>query len=211
MFLLRRESPSGMGKRLYVGNLPYNADEAMLKEAFGQDGRQVANVHVVLDRETGRPRGFAFVEMASDADAQKALEAMEGAEFGGRNLRVSVAEDRRGPASGPRPGGAPSSGYGGSGYGGPRSGGPPRSDGPPRTDGAPRSDGPPRTDGPPRSGGHGGGTAGSGFSRPKPGWSDPPAEPKKYDNKKTPRRRHDEDEDSRGRRGGSRFDDDDEE
>lgn len=198
-----------MGKRLYVGNLPYNADEAMLKEAFGQDGRAVATVHVVMDRETGRPRGFAFVEMASDEDAKKALAAMDGAEFGGRSLRVNEAEDRRGPPSGPRPGG----------FGGPRPSGP---------GGAPRPSGPPREGGPPRPGGYSGGSSGGapsgggysgggggsagggGFSRPKPGWSDPPAEPKKYDNKKPQRRRADEEQDYGGRRGGRRFDDDDE-
>lgn len=190
-----------MGKRLYVGNLPYNADEAMLKEAFGQDGRAVANVHVVMDRETGRPRGFAFVEMATDADAQKALAAMDGAEFAGRNLRVSEAEDRRGPAPGPRPGGG--------GFSGPRSDGPPRS-GPPRTGGA--VGGAPSGGGSSGGGSSGGGpSGGGGFSRPKPGWSDPPAEPKKYENKKTPRRRHEEPDDGHGRRGGRRFSDDDDE
>ena len=210
-----------MGKRLYVGNLPYNADEAMLKEAFGQDGRAVANVHVVMDRETGRPRGFAFVEMATDADAQKALAAMDGAEFAGRNLRVSEAEDRRGPAPGPRPGGG--------GFSGPRSDGPPRS-GPPRTGGA--VGGAPSGGGSSGGGSSGGGSSGGGssgggssgggssgggpsggggFSRPKPGWSDPPAEPKKYENKKTPRRRHEEPDDGHGRRGGRRFSDDDDE
>lgn len=172
-----------MGKRLYVGNLPYNTDEAMLKEAFGQEGRTVASVHIVMDRETGRPRGFAFVEMTSDADAQKAIAAMDGAEFGGRNLRVNEAEDRRGPGAGP---------------GGPRGPG-----GPPRPAGA---------GGPPRPGGFsgGGGGAGGGFSRPRPTWTDAPSEPKKYDSKKSPRRKSDEDQDYGGRRGGRRFDDDDE-
>lgn len=189
-----------MGKRLYVGNLPYDTDEAMLKEAFGQEGRTVATVHVVMDRETGRPRGFAFVEMASEGDAQKAIAAMDGAVFCGRNLRVNEAEDRRGPAGGPRPGGG--------GFGGPRPGGP-GGPGGPRPPSGPRNDGPPRTGGF-SGGGSGGGGAGGGFSRPKPGWSDAPAEPKKYEKPKPQRRRGDEDEDYGGRRGGRRFDDDDE-
>lgn len=177
-----------MGKRLYVGNLPYNADEAMLKEAFGQEGRVVASVHIVMDRETGRPRGFAFVEMATDADAQKALAVMDGAEFGGRNLRVNEAEDRRSPGAGP---------------GGPRGPG-----AGPRPGGAGGPGGPPRPGG--YSGGSAGGAGGGGFSRPRPGWTDPPAEPKKYDAKKSPKRRSDEEPDFGGRRGGRRFDDDDE-
>lgn len=196
-----------MGKRLYVGNLPYDTDEAMLKEAFGQEGRTVASVHIVMDRETNRPRGFAFVEMTTDGDAQKAIAAMDGAEFHGRRLRVNEAEDRRGPAgggAGPRPGGGFGGPRPGGGFGGPRPGGPSA----PRPDG-PRSDGP-RSDGPPRQGGpSGGGGGGGGFSRPKPGWSDPPAEPKKYEKQKPQRRRNDEDEDYGGRRGGRRFDDDD--
>ncbi len=107
-----------MGKRLYVGNLPYDTSEAGLKEAFGQDGRQVATVHLVMDRETGRPRGFAFVEMVNDEDAKKAIVAMDGAEFGGRRLRVNEAEDRRGPGGPPRPGGGAAGGGGGGGGGG---------------------------------------------------------------------------------------------
>jgi len=115
-----------MGKRLYVGNLPYDADEAALREVFGQDGRVVERVHIVLDRETQRPRGFAFVEMATDDQARQAIAKLEGTMFGTRNLRVTEAEERRpgGPggarpdrpmsSSGPRPGG----GFGGGGGGG---------------------------------------------------------------------------------------------
>jgi len=90
-----------MAKRLYVGNLPFDTDEARLLAAFAQDGRKVLRVNVVMDRETNRQRGFAFVEMATEADAKLAIQAMNGADFGGRGLRVSEAEDRR-PGAVPR-------------------------------------------------------------------------------------------------------------
>ena len=106
-----------MGKRLYVGNLPYDADEAGLRAAFSQDGRTVERVHIVLDRETQRPRGFAFVEMASDEQAKAAIAAMDGAVYGMRQLRVTEAEERR-------PGGGSGGPGGPRGPGGP--GGPPR-------------------------------------------------------------------------------------
>ncbi|MFK7742402.1 MAG: RNA recognition motif domain-containing protein [Planctomycetota bacterium] len=108
-----------MGKRLYVGNLPYDVDEDAIRNAFQEAGGAVERVHIPLDRETQRPRGFAFVELASEEAAQKALEAMNGATFGARTLRVSIAEDRRpaGPG-GPRPG----PGGGGGGGGGYRGG-----------------------------------------------------------------------------------------
>jgi RNA recognition motif-containing protein len=190
-----------MGKRLYVGNLPYDTSEAGLKEAFGQDGRQVASVHLVMDRETGRPRGFAFVEMANDEDARKAIALMDGAEFGGRRLRVNEAEERRGPPA-----------RGGGGFGGPRSGTGPRGPGGPGGSG-PRGPGGP--------GGPGGGGAPSGGvqsgpgggPRPRPNWVDAPpggSDAKKYADKKPQRRPHDEDPDFGGRRGARRFDDDDE-
>src|SRR6266478_6576642 len=83
-----------MGKRLYVGNLPYQCDEAQLRALFEQDGRQVEEVKIVTDRETGRPRGFAFVELATDAQAQAAVSALNGTQFGGRPLTVSEARPR---------------------------------------------------------------------------------------------------------------------
>jgi len=113
-----------MGKRLYVGNLSYNTTEDGLATAFEQDGRQVSSVRVVTDRDTGRSRGFAFVEMANDGDAQSAIEAMDGVELDGRTLRVNEAEERR-PRSGGGFGGG-GGGYGGGGgggYGGGRGGG----------------------------------------------------------------------------------------
>ena len=83
-----------MSKRLYVGNLPYQAEEAQLRALFEQDGRQVEEVKIVTDRETGRPRGFAFVEMSTEAQAQAAVSALNGKPFGGRPLTVSEARER---------------------------------------------------------------------------------------------------------------------
>ena len=90
-----------MGKRLFVGNLPYQTDEAQLRTLFEQDGRRVEEVKIVTDRETGRPRGFAFVEMATDEQAQAAASALNGASFGGRDLTVNEARERT-PGGGPR-------------------------------------------------------------------------------------------------------------
>jgi len=84
-----------MGKRLYVGNIPYQTTEAQLRTLFEQDGGQVSDVKIVLDRETGRPRGFAFVEMTTDAQATAAVEALHGKPFGGRPLTVSEARERQ--------------------------------------------------------------------------------------------------------------------
>ena len=83
-----------MGKRLYVGNLPYQCEEAQLRALFEHDGRQVEEVKIVTDRETGRPRGFAFVELASDEQAQSAVNSLNGKPFGGRPLTVSEARER---------------------------------------------------------------------------------------------------------------------
>ena len=88
------EDLEAMGTRLYVGNLPYSMTEEELRSLFEADGRSVADVHIPMDRETGRPRGFAFVEMKNDADAQAAIEAMDGAQAGGRTLRVNEAQER---------------------------------------------------------------------------------------------------------------------
>ncbi len=92
-----------MGKRLYVGNIPYQTEESQLRALFEQDGRQVEEVKIVTDRETGRPRGFAFVEMASDDQAQAAVNALHGTQFGGRPMTVSEARER--PGGSDRPGG----------------------------------------------------------------------------------------------------------
>jgi RNA recognition motif-containing protein len=89
-----------MGNRLYVGNLSFNTLEDDLVEAFGADGRKVTSAQIVMDRDTGRSRGFAFVEMATNEDAQAAIKAMDGKELDGRALRVNEAEERK-----PRTGG----------------------------------------------------------------------------------------------------------
>jgi RNA recognition motif-containing protein len=91
-----------MGKRLFVGNIPYQTDDAQLRSLFEQNGGQVEEVKIVTDRETGRPRGFAFVEMATDSQAAAAVTALNGAPFGGRQLTVSEARERSGPGGGGR-------------------------------------------------------------------------------------------------------------
>ena len=82
-----------MGRKLYVGNLPYTTGEQDLQELFGSVGA-VESVSVMRDMATGRARGFAFVEMATDADAQKAITELHEREFGGRNLTVNEARPR---------------------------------------------------------------------------------------------------------------------
>ncbi len=83
-----------MGKRLYVGNIPYQTTEAQLRALFEEGGGQVHEVKIVIDRETGRPRGFAFVEMSTDDQAEAAVGALNGKSFGGRPLTVSEARER---------------------------------------------------------------------------------------------------------------------
>ncbi len=82
-----------MESKLYVGNLPYSATEEELSKMFGQAGT-VTSVAIIKDRETGRSKGFAFVEMSSDAEAQKAISMLNGQSVGGRDLRVSIARPR---------------------------------------------------------------------------------------------------------------------
>jgi RNA recognition motif-containing protein len=77
---------------IFVGNLPYSATEAEIQELFEEHG-PVEGVRLISDRETGRPRGFGFVDMPSDA-AQKAISSLDGQEFGGRDLRVNEAQPR---------------------------------------------------------------------------------------------------------------------
>jgi RNA recognition motif-containing protein len=98
---------------IYVGNLPFSATEVEVRSLFEKHGK-VESVKIINDRETGRPRGFAFVDMSS-SDAQTAIAQMNGFNMGGRPLRVNEAQER---PRGPRPGGG-----GGGGYGGPRGGG----------------------------------------------------------------------------------------
>lgn len=80
-------------KKIYVGNLPFTATEDEVKSLFAEHG-EVASVSLITDRETGRPRGFGFVEMAPDA-ADAAIKALDGKDMGGRSLRVNEARPRR--------------------------------------------------------------------------------------------------------------------
>ena len=128
-----------MGNKLYVGNLPYSFRDDDLQQAFAAHGT-VTSAKVMMERDTGRSKGFGFVEMADDAQAQTAIEAMNGQQFGGRGLVVNEARpmEPRPPRSG---GGGFGGGGGGGGYGGGAGGG--------------RSGG----------GGYGGGAGGGGGSR----------------------------------------------
>ncbi len=91
-----------MGTKLYVGNLSYDTTEAGLRAAFEEGGRKVNEVSMITDRMTGRLRGFAFVQMGSEADAKGAIAALDGKDLDGRSLKVNEAQDR---PSGSRPAG----------------------------------------------------------------------------------------------------------
>lgn len=113
-----------MGKKLYVGNLPYSTDDAALESQFSAFGK-VDSARVITDRDTGRSKGFGFVEMASDDEADKAIESLNGQSMGGRALTVSEArpqaprEGGGGGRGGPRgAGGGGPRGFGGRGGGG---------------------------------------------------------------------------------------------
>jgi RNA recognition motif-containing protein len=110
---------SHMSTKLYVGNLSFSTTEETLRNLFEADGRRVEDVAVVMDRETGRPRGFAFVQLGSPEDAKSAIAALNGREVDGRQLTVSEARERsdRG-GSGGRSGGGGGGGRGGYGGGG---------------------------------------------------------------------------------------------
>ena len=82
-----------MGKRLYVGNLPYRMTEDELATVFAEVG-EVVDVNIIMDRETGRSKGFAFVEMAEDGAAETAINQFNGVEVGGRTLKVAEAKPR---------------------------------------------------------------------------------------------------------------------
>lgn len=83
-----------MGRKLYVGNLPFSADQQVLTEKFGQCGT-VDSVNLITDRDTGRSRGFGFVEMSSDSEAQKAIQDLNGTDCDGRPLTVNEAKPQR--------------------------------------------------------------------------------------------------------------------
>jgi len=113
-----------MGNKLYVGNLPYSVRDSDLEQAFGQFGA-VTSAKVMMERETGRSKGFGFVEMASDAEAQAAINGMNGQPLGGRSVVVNEARpmESRPPRSGGYGGGGGGGGYGGGGGGGGYGGG----------------------------------------------------------------------------------------
>jgi RNA recognition motif-containing protein len=116
------KSEAIMGNRLYVGNLSFQATTEMLREAFAAVG-EVTDVHIVQDRDSGQSRGFAFVTMGSDADAAKAIAALDGSSLDGRSLRVNEAEERQNRGGGGRGGGGGGRGFGGGGGGGRGGGG----------------------------------------------------------------------------------------
>src|SRR6185295_5689703 len=96
-----------MGTRLFIGNLSYNVNEQELREAFTGEGIEVRSVRVALDRDTGRPRGFAFVETMTDEGAKASIEKLSGRILQGRSIIVEEAQARTPGAApgGPRPGG----------------------------------------------------------------------------------------------------------
>ena len=109
-----------MGNKLYVGNLPYSFRDEDLQQAFAAHG-SVSSAKVMMERDTGRSKGFGFVEMGSDAEAQAAINGMNGQQFGGRGLVVNEARPME-PRP-PRTGGGFGGGGGGGGYGGGAGGG----------------------------------------------------------------------------------------
>lgn len=110
-----------MGKKLYVGNLPYSVDSSELEQMFTAHGT-VTSAQIITDRETGRSKGFGFVEMANDQEAEAAINAMNGQDNGGRPLTVNEAKPREdrggGGGRGGFGGGGGRGGYGGGGGGG---------------------------------------------------------------------------------------------
>jgi cold-inducible RNA-binding protein len=107
-----------MPSKVFVGNLDFNTTKTEVQNLFSEIG-EIRDVYLPMDRQSGRPRGFAFVEFASDEDAAKAIEKFNGYQLSGRALRVNAAEDRPRTGGGGRPGG----GYGGGGMRPPYGGG----------------------------------------------------------------------------------------
>ena len=102
---LRRDEDYELSKKIYIGNLPFSSTEDELRAVFERHGR-VESVNVIMDRDSGRPRGFAFVEMDEASAADDAIRALDGSELGGRSLRVNEAQDRNaGGGGGYRSGG----------------------------------------------------------------------------------------------------------
>jgi hypothetical protein len=157
-----------MGNKLYVGNLPYSVRDEDLQQSFGQFGA-VTSAKVMMERDTGRSKGFGFVEMGSDAEAQAAITGMNGQPLGGRSVVVNEARpmEARPPRTGGGFGGGGSGGggYGGGGYGGGGSGGGGSGGGGGYGGGGGRSGGGGGSDGGFRSPYGGGGGGGSGGGR----------------------------------------------
>jgi RNA recognition motif-containing protein len=110
-----------MGKKLYVGNLPYSVNDSTLADLFAPHGT-VASAQVIVDRDTGRSKGFGFVEMGTDSEAQSAISAMHGKEVDGRPLTVNEARPKEDRGGGGFGGGGGGGRRGGGGYGGGRGG-----------------------------------------------------------------------------------------
>ena len=108
-----------MGKKLYVGNLSYDVDSSALEQLFSAHGT-VTSAQIISDRDTGQSKGFGFVEMSSDAEAQAAIAALGGQQHGGRALTVNEAKPKENRSGGG--GGGSRGGYGGGGSGGSRGG-----------------------------------------------------------------------------------------
>ncbi len=106
-----------MGKKLYVGNLTYGVTDSALEQLFAEHGT-VQSAQVIMDRDTGRSKGFGFVEMSSDQEAQKAIQALNGKEVEGRALTVNEARPKEGGGGGRGFGGGGGGGGGRGGYGG---------------------------------------------------------------------------------------------
>lgn len=102
-----------MGRKLYVGNLPYSATESELSTKFGEFGT-VDSCKLITDRDTGQSKGFGFVEMSSDAEAQAATQSLDGTDYDGRPMKVNEAKPQQ------KRGGGGGGGYGGGGGGGNR-------------------------------------------------------------------------------------------
>ena len=109
-----------MSSKLYVGNLSYDTTETAVEDAFKPYG-EVVSVALISDRDTGRPKGFGFVEMATPEAADAARTALDGTQLGGRTIKVDIAKEREPRSGGGRGGyggGGGGGGYGGGGYGG---------------------------------------------------------------------------------------------
>jgi RNA recognition motif-containing protein len=104
-----------MAKKLYVGNLPYDVDEEMLRGIFTDGGWATDEVVIITDRDTGRPRGFGFVTLSDNDNVADVIAQLNGRELGGRGLVVNEARERESSGGGDRRGGGGRGGYGGGG------------------------------------------------------------------------------------------------